>query len=174
MIILKNVSSSTASWRVYHNNIPSPNNSLALNSDEIAFSFWPSVSSTNFGLAASVTTGESSGGSGQSIIAYCFHSVAGYQKVGSYSMTSNVNVTVDVGFAPRFVLLKEATRAAGWIMVDNQRNLSGNYKARLYAHSSNIESSGQQIQFIGNTFKINWGSTGNNDNGGTGIYLAIA
>ena len=107
-------------------------------------------------------------------IAYCFHSVDGYQKIGSYSMTSGSAVSVDVGFVPRFVLLKETTRDAGWIIVDNQRNLSGNYKARIYPSSSSAESTGQQIQFIGNTFNINWGSTGNNHNGGTGIYLAIA
>jgi len=111
---------------------------------------------------------------GYNYISYCFHSVDGYQKIGSYSMSSGVAVTVDVGFQPRFVLLKEANRSAGWVIVDNQRNLSGNYKARLFANESVAESSGQQIQFIGNTFKINWGSTGNNDNGGTGIYLAIA
>ena len=107
-------------------------------------------------------------------IAYCFHSVDGYQKIGSYSMTSGSAVSVDVGFVPRFVLLKETTRDAGWIIVDNQRNLSGNYKARIYPSSSSAESTGQQIQFIGNTFNINWGSTGNNHNGGTGIYLEIA
>jgi len=113
-------------------------------------------------------------GTSRTYINYCFHSVDGYQKVGSYSMTSGSAVSVDVGFVPRFVLLKETTRDAGWIIVDNQRNLSGNYKARIYPSSNSAESTGQQIQFIGNTFNINWGSTGNNDNGGTGVYLAIA
>ena len=83
-------------------------------------------------------------------------------------------LTIDVGFAPRFFLYKEATRVASWVIADNLRSAGGNYKSRLYPDQSIVESTGQQIQFVGNTVILNYGSTGNNATSGTGIYLAIA
>ena len=176
MIILKNVSSSTASWRVYHNNIPSPNNSLALNSAESAFSFWPSVSSTNFGLAASVTTGESSGASGQSIIAYCFHSVAGYQRAGSYvgnnPTSSTVRDITGLGFTPRFVLLKNAsTLGPSWNMYDSVRPNG----FTLLANSTNAEANYSTLfEIITDGFRLKSVNTNTNYSTDTFIYLAIA
>ena len=171
MIIAKSTTVAQ-NWVVYHKDAGS-NYWLQLNGSvaRIDEPIWNDTTPTDsvFSMNGNVVINKS----GSTNIAYCFHSVTGYQKVGSYSMSSGAAVTVDVGFQPRFVLLKEASRSAGWIILDNQRNLSGNYKARLFPNESGAESSGQQIQFIGNTFKINWGSTGNNHSGGTGIYLAI-
>ena len=178
MIILKNASA-TSSWRVYHSGIPSPNNSLALNSAEIAFSFWPSVSSTNFGLVASVTTGESSGASGQSIIAYCFHSVAGYQKVGVYTGGGSSGKTVTTGFRPSWVMIKRTDVSNYWVIIDSVRDTSDPYSQILYANVSDAEASGgatTSISFSDTGFSMSTSAVGSsiNASGGTYIYLAIA
>ena len=173
IIIFKNITDGTVGWEIYHTAI-SPSQSISFTNGQ-AYSgsarYNGAASADTFGVA---TSNKWTNYDGDDYIAYCFKSVTGYQKVGSYSMSTNVQVSVDVGFAPRFVLFKETTRSAGWVMVDNQRTLSGDYVSRLYPDSSSVESTGEQVQITGNTFKINWGSTGNNDNGGTGIYLAIA
>jgi hypothetical protein len=178
MIILKNASA-TSSWRVYHSGIPSPNNSLALNSDEIAFSFWPSVSSTNFGLGASVTTGESSGASGQSIIAYCLHSVTGYQKMGVYTGNSNNSgPIITTGFRPRFVMVKGSSINKSWRVQDDKRGYSsstGVVESQLEWNTSSIEGTGaDRVKFTNTGFQIVTSSAGWNSSGQQYIYLAIA
>jgi len=178
MIILKNASA-TAAWRVYHSGIPSPNNSLALSSAEVAFSFWPSVSSTNFGLAASVTTGESSGSSGQSIIAYCFHSVAGYQKVGGYTGGGSSGKTVTTGFRPSWVMIKRTDVSNYWVIIDSKRDTTDPYSKILWANVPDSEAEGgssTNISFSDTGFSMGTSVVGSsiNASGGTYVYLAIA
>ena len=167
----------TQAWNVYVKGVTDTNAKyLRLNeTNSIYTTVNPRFIPGNFNdNVFSVGSDNACNGNNDDYIAYCFRSISGYSKVGTYTMSTNNAVTVDVGFAPKFVLLKEVNRDAGWVTVDSQRQLSGNYVARLYPHSSTGESSGQQIQISGNTFIINWGSTGNFDNGGTGIYLAIS
>ncbi|WP_288955244.1 LamG-like jellyroll fold domain-containing protein [uncultured Polaribacter sp.] len=173
LILVKNLDD-TDKWAVYNSTVGATK-FLSLNETTAAVTssaYWNNTSPTSTTFTIGATSPVNSPNT-ENYIAYCFHSVDGYQKIGSYTMNGST-LTIDVGFEPRFVLLKEATRDAGWVVVDNVRSAGGNYKARLYPNVPAIESTGQQIQFIGNTFVINYGSTGNNATSGTGIYLAIA
>jgi len=102
-------------------------------------------------------------------IAYCFHSISGYQKVGSYSGgTSGYEVTLD--FTPRFVMIKNATNAGGWVIVDSQRGSN-----ELYPHISNAEDTTTTNVVLGtNKFTLNTTGSWYNASGSTYIYLAIA
>ena len=179
VVILKNRSTAT-SWRVYHSGIPSPNNTLALNSTEIAFDFFPSVSSTNFGLANSITTGESSGASGQNIIAYCFAEVAGFSKFGSYTGTGGVLSEQTLGFEPAFIMFKRTDSTGDWFIYDNKRDTTDPRTVGLYANLSAAEynTSGSpgyaDINFLSNGFSMNANYVGINGSGGTFIYMAFA
>ena len=44
---------------------------------------------------------------GGNMLAYCFHSVDGYQKVGSYSGTGTTGNVINVGFKPQFIFIKK-------------------------------------------------------------------
>ena len=114
-------------------------------------------------------------------IAYCFHSVDEYQKVGSYSGGGATNVTVSLGFQPRFVMIKRATGGVGsWIMYDNIRQTGtipyDNYTI-LLADSNYQEQSDSTlrgIQFTTDGFILNNNYELTNYSGDTYIYLAIA
>ena len=54
-------------------------------------------------------SGAGIGGSGDEFISYCFHSVTGYSKIGSYTGGGNTNPTINVGFAPDWLMVKKAT-----------------------------------------------------------------
>ena len=178
VVILKNRSATNTSWRVYHSGIPSPNNSLALNGTEAAFSFFPSVSSTNFGLANSITTGESSGTSGQNIIAYCFAEVAGFSKFGSYTgngLTGASGPSITTGFEPAFLLVKQTNGTGAWFIMDNKRSPT-NPRQLLLQPASNAaeENVGNAIDFNSNGFQILDTNASRNASGGTYIYMAFA
>ena len=50
-------------------------------------------------------------------IAYCFHSVDGYSKVGSYTGNGNADGTfIYTGFRPAFVMLKKTGNAANGLV----------------------------------------------------------
>ena len=60
--------------------------------------------------------------SGDELIAYIFHSVEGYSKVGSYEGNGNLDGTfVYTGFSPAFVMTKSVDSTSDWQMFDNKR-----------------------------------------------------
>ncbi len=128
--------------------------------------------------------------SGEDIIIYCFHSVEGYSRIGSYTGNSNADGTfVYCGFKPAYLLMKCTNVAttggqpSDWLVYDNKRapSLSGppNYNVNsenLWANKNSSEPSaqGHNVDFVSNGFK--WrgtdGSTNNSSN--TYIYYAVA
>jgi len=105
-------------------------------------------------------------------IAYCFHSVDGYQKVGSYTGTGSSGNSVTTGFQPRFVLIKRTdTSGSGWGVFDSVRG--GNLMLR--ANVSDAEADGNNsVSFVSNGFTLPETGVTTNTSGGTYIYLAIA
>ena len=56
-------------------------------------------------------------------IAYCFHSVDGYCKVGSYVGNAADDAPfVYTGFRPKWVMYKKVAGSASWFIVDTARN----------------------------------------------------
>ena len=122
-------------------------------------------------------------------IAYCWHSVAGYSKFGSYVGNGSADGPfVHCGFRPAWVMVKNTSTSgsghSSWMIFDTARqpfnvSLANN---RLEADTSNAEdgdgrtgSGGNGIDFLSNGFKIragNWYDT--NHSGSTYIFMAFA
>ena len=61
---------------------------------------------------------------GDNFIAYCFHSVDGFSKIGSYTGTGAAGNTIVTGFEPAFVMVKQTSNIGTdnhWNMWDNKR-----------------------------------------------------
>ena len=115
-------------------------------------------------------------GNGNNHIAYCFHSVDGYSKVGSYTGNGSSDGTfVYTGFRPAYVMIKAADAVEPWMPMDVAREPTNLNDAQLQANSSSAETQdGNGLDMLSNGFKLrsaigNWGS-----NGVTYIYLAFA
>ena len=114
-------------------------------------------------------------------VAYCFHSVAGFSKFGSYTGNGNAaGPTINCGFEPAFVMIKSTSDTGVWVMHDNKR---GNYNngdiyARLQAESSNAEvddyPTEKRIDISSTGFTITNASNSWNGSGRTYIYMAFA
>ena len=124
-------------------------------------------------------------GAGYHNIAYCFRSVSGYQKIGSYTWTGTSytagTLVTGLGFTPSFVMIKRHDGAAFWQMYDNKR-VSGTQSYALNPNSADAESTSgyQGIIFDSDGFSAGAGADGNvtgtdavNLNGASYIYLAI-
>ena len=126
---------------------------------------------------------------GNDMIAYCFHSVDGYSKVGSYTANSSTDGPfVYTGFKPAYVMCKAAGDDSGytsWTIHDSARNpsneIAGNalYADRSYAEGKRGNNSSSSIHpsidFLSNGFKIRTnGSEINSSNKDPYIYIAFA
>lgn len=111
------------------------------------------------------------------VIAYCFHSVEGYSKIGKYTGNGSTNgPVVYTGFRPAFVIYKRTDSSAVWIMHDTVRDAYNAMTKRLYPNQENAEadSSTYAIDALSSGFKIRSSLSTLNTSGGTYIYIAFA
>jgi hypothetical protein len=117
------------------------------------------------------------GTQGEEWITYCFHSVDGYQKVGSYS-GGTANQTITTGFKPRWIMIKcTSGYVENWVIYDSVRSPSDPRNDLLLANVPNSEYanySTHHINFNSDGFTLIQASSAANGSGGTYIYLAIA
>ena len=114
--------------------------------------------------------------SGADIIAYCFHSVDGYSKVGTY-IGSTTLPFVFLGFRPAWVMVKRINAGGGWHIFDNKRpNAFNEIDQRLEADNADPENStsGCELDFVSNGFKLRGTFDNINAAGSTYIFLAFA
>ena len=115
--------------------------------------------------------------SGIAHIAYCFSSVTGYSKIGSYSGNgSSTGPVVTLGFSPAFVMIKRTDAAEQWRIFDNTRNPTNPVTRTLNANESNAESdnANNTLNFTSTGFQLTATNGGTNASGGTYIYMAFA
>ena len=110
-------------------------------------------------------------------VAYCFHSVDGYSKVGSYVGNTDTDGTfVYTGFRPKFILMKHTTGSYDWGIWDSARDTYNVAQTKLKANDLSADTTGtnQYIDFLSNGFKFRNNSVWDNGSGATYIYLAFA
>lgn len=126
-----------------------------------------------------VGSGFTSANYGTNQIAYCFHSVEGFSKIGSYTGNGSADGPfVHCGFKPRFVLIKRVdTSGYSWILIDTARDpVNDGNNQLLHADASGAESTGtsRYIDFVSTGFKPKGSEAGINASGATYIFYAIA
>ena len=114
-------------------------------------------------------------GSGGTFISYCFHSVPGYSKVGSYVGNGNADGTfVFTGFRPAWVMIKKITATGNWILIDAERSAFNLADDRLIPNSTSTEAESNGIDMLSNGFKTRSTDAQTSTSGATFIYLAFA
>jgi len=136
------------------------------------------VTSSVFGTYPSTGAGNNFGT--DNMIAYCFHSVDGYSKFGSYTGNgSSDGPFVYTGFRPKFVLWKKSSAAEDWRIYDGARDTYNVNSHYLVPNTSGAEindtGTGSSIcDFTSNGFKIRGTSGSSNSSGATYIFACFA
>jgi len=141
---------------------------------------------SNFGNTAPTSThffvgNDSNGRSNDNntqYICYLFSSVAGISKVGSYT-GSSYDVTINLGFTPRFLIVKAYNPASGsqrWNMFDSLRGMgAGSNDKRIYLDATDGQQTGDYITSVSATgITMKTGFSYSNTNGNKYIYYAHA
>ena len=116
-------------------------------------------------------------GSGNTLVAYCFHSVSGFSKMGSYVGNGNADGTfVYTGFKPAWILMKDIGRAESWYIYDGKilgyNGQMGDFLANTSAAIGTNYSI--QVDMLSNGFKLNTTASHLNGSGENFIYMAFA
>jgi len=160
IVIMKSISS-TSAWYVL---------TTVISGTNPAYLQLESTAQANSGTFTSTSTTFTNFAYGGDTIAYCWHSVAGYSKIGTYSGTgSNGNAITNVGFQPSFILIKRTDVADNWNIVDDQRGNNGLFPDLA---SQELSNSGAVV-FNTDGFTINGSAGGYNNGSGTYLYMAI-
>ena len=186
MIIVKRLQTPVDNWAVYNATI---GNSYRLSLDETGGKSGPNrLEWNNTTPTTSVITlgNHSAVNTNSTYIAYAWHSVAGYSKIGSYTGNgSNTGTVVDTGFEPAWVMIKSSSSDDGgggnWLIYDNKRSTSNPRNKRLYPDLNITEqtNSNYDLDFLtaspkGFQPKIGASSYGFNTSGVEYIYMAFA
>lgn len=173
VMIVKN-RSATSNWCVYAKPIAdiSVNNILFLDATNAVFSnstvYGASPTSTVF----TVQTNPAVNGSGDNCIAYCFHSVEGLIKIGTYSGTGADQAITGVGFQPAVVIAKRTDSTGNWVIADDVRLTAGESHF-LYPNLTNAESASAVFTMESDGFSMDGSGVDYNASGGTYLYIAI-
>lgn len=179
LIIVKRTNS-TDSWKVYHRGLASPNtSSLLLNNTTAATNWgiglWGQPSATSFAVNNASLQLNTSGGT---YVAYLFAHDAtadGIIQCGSYTGNGSSNgPTVNLGWEPQYLMIKNASGTGNWQIVDNMRGTPvGAADATLQANLINAESSVDYVSPTATGFQIVSSDSEVNTNSSTYIYIAI-
>tara|TARA_B100000214_G_scaffold96917_1_gene67368 strand:+ start:5200 stop:9270 length:4071 start_codon:yes stop_codon:yes gene_type:complete len=176
IIIMKNASSASTNWFVFSDIFDGSYDFLYLNTTAAKAN-----SSRNKPTATVFDQGNLGGVSaGNNCIAYCFHSVDGYQRIGSYVGNGSAYGTfVYTGFEPAWLMIKRTDAAGEWNIFDNKRDTENPRDVTLWAQDSATESTASQsgvydVDFLTNGFQIKNTYNPFNNSSGTYLFMAIA
>jgi hypothetical protein len=170
--ILKNRSSNATNWETFTSVIDGSVDFLRLDTtDAKADSGRTAPTSSVF----YVGSGANQGANGDNYIAYCFHSVEGYSKVGIYTGNGSADGPfIYTGFKPSFILWKSTTATENWQIQDNKINPYNVVDGKIFANLNSAEYTGSEVDFVSNGFKLRHSGGGGNGSSETLVYLAFA
>lgn len=160
-------------WYVYHASV---GNAAMMylnltNAQTSNTSIWQSTTPT--GSVFSI--GGGSYPNGWTEVAYCFAEVEGFSKIGSYTGNGSADGPfVYCGFRPRWVMLKNASVAAGWAIFDTSRSSYNVVDQAILADLSATEFSYPYIDIVSSGFKIRGDGTRTTINGSGNLYIFMA
>ena len=127
------------------------------------------------------TVGNSGGSNGSSVeyIAYCFTSIQGYSKFGSYTGNANDDGPfIYTGFKPKFAIFKASSASGeGWAIRDSARSPFNQISHKLSANVNAAEGTtadDNDCDFLSNGIKLRSNDNQMNKTGTTFIYIAFA
>lgn len=168
---------SNSGWVVYSAKL-AVTEYLQLHSDSLRASgsstMFNSLRPTSSLLNVGTNTSNNAGGGSATYVAYCWHSVEGYSKFGSYDGNSSSDgVFIHLGFKPAWLVIKRATANGNWHLYDTTRSTFNPVGKVLYPNLALDEQTAEYLDILSNGFKLRT-SNGNVNLGSVYIYMAFA
>ena len=175
IIISKSLNVSTQDWFVWAPTLIGASKNLRLNDTD---SISTNADDPNFTINSDGTFQTGFSGGAYDIIAYCFHSVSGYSKIGTYEGNgTTLTTTITTGFEPSWVMIKRTDSANNWVIFDNKRDTTSPLSKILYADTNDYDAEGgttTSITISSTGFSMSTSQYGGSINTDGGQYLYMA
>ena len=167
-IVITKIRSTTSSWYTYTTVIDGSHDYLALNTTSAKADI------SKAAPTSSVFTTDMGGTS--TAIAYVFHSIKGYSKIGKYTGNGSADGSfIYTGFKPAWLMIKRTDNTSNWLLYDNKREGYNQANDYLNPDNSNTEAGGDNyLDLLSNGFKTRVASQSINVSGASYIYMAFA
>ena len=152
-LIINKKRSASGDWDIYYGDNTdyltlNANSGTADNADR-----WNDTSPTS--SVFTLGSGANSNQDGATFVSYCFRSIQGYSKIGSYVGNGNANgAFVYTGFKPAWVMCKSTASTSDWYIYDNKREGYNKDNDHLLANSAAVEATADEIDMLSNGFKL--------------------
>ena len=175
VILVKRLTTAADNWLVYHASMGATYyahlDTSAMPTTSAAY--WNNTEPTD-----SVFTINSASGvnADDDYIAYCWHGIEGYSKMGMYGTGngSSNGPYVYTGFKPRYVMIMRYNGGGGhWYIWDSERTKQNPRNVALFAND-NTDNVSRSIAFLSTGFRITDGDADINANNDSYIYWAYA
>jgi hypothetical protein len=177
MVIFKDRDSSV-NWIVYHKDYANSQYIQKLNLPDEQQDAGSGYALTRGSSTLGILDGIGINKLGSDHIAYCFHSVEGYSKIGVYEGNASAanGPYVHTGFRPAFIIFKNMDSSQNWFMFDSERSPYNEVNGFLRPNTNDDEFAfgNGGIDILANGFKIRGDSTLSNGVNNTHIYIAFA
>ena len=189
MILIK-ATSQTHNWRVYHRSLGKDyygtlNLTSAFGPESgTGYIIWNNTDPTS--SVFSVGTAGTVNQNGVTYVAYIFahddqsfgtNSDESIIKCGTYAGSGSTDQTINLGFEPQWILVKNTSNPGGWQVFDVMRGLGAPYSGNsreLIASSTVVENAGTRIHPEANGFSFQGEASSRvNSSGDTFLYMAI-
>ena len=90
-------------------------------------------------------------------IAYCFSEISGYSKFGKYKANDSDypnSPFIYTGFKPQFIMFKNISGTANWLITDNKRRTYNPTNLKLFANDDAAEATDEIANLLSNGFKL--------------------
>ena len=139
----------------------------------------------NVGIAGTAGARNTTNESGDDFIMYCFHSIEGFCKVGTYTGNAtgyDDGTFVYTGFRPALVVVKGTGTTSHWVVTDNKRASAFNGNTTRQYWSNNVAetayNSNRNVELFSNGFMVHGASASDLSNkineSASYVYLAYA
>ena len=180
MMIVKKRSAnpSAENWTVYHTSLGATKGTY-LNLTATPYTldiYWNDTAPTSSVFSIGQWDGINT--SGEPYIAYCWHSVPGFSKFGSYTGNGSTDGPfVYTGFKPAFIMVKHTDGAHNWQILDNARDVDNPVTTHIHPNLTNAEANAGSAGWydsLSNGFKVRATYNEMNISGSNYIYMAFA
>ena len=176
-LMIKNRSSGSRKWQLWHNGLTGTNKYLAI--DRSGAELTDSASWDNTAHSNTVWNTYGSGEAnqnGENFVCYAWTSIQGFSKFGSYTGNGNANGPfIYTGFKPAWIMTKQINGGSSWIVHDNKRDPINAVTEYFTVEEPDAAGTlANSFDLCSNGFKVRTSNGDRNSSGDSFAYWAFA
>ena len=175
-LMIKNRSSGSRKWQLWHNGLTGTNKYLAIDRSDAELTDSASWDNTAHSNTVWNTYGSGEANqNGENFVCYAWTSIQGFSKFGSYTGNANANGPfIYTGFKPAWIMTKQINGSSSWIVHDNKRDPINPIDEFFTVEENDAAGDLDSFDLLSNGFKVRTSNGDRNSSGDIFAYWAFA